>query len=42
MLDDGSLYRMCGETYTCDELRAASGAELAELNELQGRGLLHE
>jgi len=36
MLDDGSRYRMCGEVYSYDELKAASEAELAELNELQG------
>ncbi|MDP7735132.1 hypothetical protein [Mycobacterium paragordonae] len=36
MPDDGSLYRMCGQIYTYDELKAASEAELAELNELQG------
>lgn len=36
MPDDGSRYRMCGEVYTYDELKAASEAELAELNELQG------
>lgn len=36
MPDDSSLYRMCGEVYTYDELKAASEAELAELNDLQG------
>lgn len=36
MPDDGSLYRMCGQVYTYDELKAESEAELAELNGLQG------
>lgn len=36
MLDDGSLYRVGDEIFTYAELKAASEAELAELNELQG------
>lgn len=36
MSDDDSLYRMCGQVYTYDELKAVSEGELAELNDLQG------
>ena len=39
MPDDGSLYRVGDEIFTYAELKAASEAELAELDETQGSNL---